>query len=88
MIKVQRNARKQHLQHLHNPVSHTKCLSPWRSITIKLISLHPYQPIAKHPHNKANEYKRHTYGISHILVRVTIRAQYMYVTTYLHHIQP
>ena len=61
---MQRNARKQHVQYLHNLLSHTKCSSPWRSITIKLFSLQPYQPISKFPYNKASACKRHTYSIS------------------------
>ena len=58
------NARKQHQQYLHNPVSHTKCPTPWRSVTIKLFPLQPYQPISKFSYNKPSECKRHTYGIS------------------------
>ena len=58
------NARKQHQQYLHNPISHTKCPTPWRSITIKLFLLRPYQSISKFSYNKASGCKKHTCGIS------------------------
>jgi len=76
-IKVQGNAREQHVQYIHNSLSHTRHLSLWGSIIIKLFSWQPYPPISKHPYHKESECKRHTYSISsflisHITVRVTI----------------
>jgi len=56
--------RGSNIHNLHNHVFQAKCPSPWRTITIKLISLQPYQPISKYPCNKATECKRHSYGIS------------------------